>query len=173
MLNAVGNGNTNKDLLAYGNCVLTSQEHDASTLAAGGIMPMSATRWIAMKNGASVSKINTGVNLGSPVTGKNAVDTVDGVSVPNLDYYKSGFGRDTYIMVEKARVTLNDAKYDAKLVALLSYSDTTSLVYQGSALLGDITTLPTPLASTSQAVKQKFGFLPASTQATSTVVKKS
>jgi len=157
-------GNSNATV-TYGICVTTSQEHDASTLPAGGITPMSASRWVAMYNGASLNKMGTAA-LGSPVTGTNAVDIVSGVAVPNLAFYQSGWGRDTYIMVEKARVGS-----EARLAALLNYSDTTSLVYQGSTLLGALSALPTPLASTSQAVKQKFGFLPASTQTPFTVVK--
>jgi hypothetical protein len=61
-----------------------------------------------------------------------------------------------------------DDRYNAVLAALFSYSDETSLTYQGGtsfsyASMTDAN-YPAPAASTAAAVKLKFGFLPASVQ---------
>jgi hypothetical protein len=135
-------------------CVKTGQEHDASTLATNSIMPMSASRWIAMSNGASFKKQSAVANIagvattaGTPVA---AVDGSAGALVPNATYYAdSTWGRDTYVVVEYARVNAADAAYDADLANVVSTSNTKSLTYNGSS------TLP----STTLAVKKKFGFL--------------
>ena len=96
-------------LVANGGCIKTGQEHDASGLLAGELMPMSASRWIAMKNGYSYDKSvssHTTVTLGSLVSGTPSVNTVSGQLVPNVAYYKnSTWGRDTYLFVDKTRVT--------------------------------------------------------------------
>ena len=147
-------------------CVRVGQEHDASTLGATQLMPMSASRWIAMKNGVSYNRAGTAA-LGSAVSGTAAVDVNGGVYTPNLTYYKDNtWGRDTYVFVDQRRIDPTNARYDAVLAALFSYTDATSLTYQGGAsnVLGNLTALPSFPAYTSAAVKLKYGFLPASVQ---------
>ena len=236
-----------------GSCIVVGQEHDASTLTATQIMPMSASRWIAMKNGLSFDKSgldSANIRLGSLVTtaateatlavqsaaAVASVSVTSGVYKPVVAYYKDGtWGRDTYLFVDKRRVssfnptlaaaavsgattvsvssatglyvglkvtgtgvaasttvsaisgttvTLSaaltadkasgsaikfaDDRYNAVLAALFSYSDETSLTYQGGtsfsyASMTDAN-YPAPAASTAAAVKLKFGFLPASVQ---------
>lgn len=144
-------------------CVKVGQEHDASNLLAGELMPMSASRWIAMKNGASYNKSGS-ASLGSIVSGQSPTSGSSPV-LPNVNYYKdSTAGRDTYLFVDKNRVdpTKVGAGYDPVLAALFSYTDETSLTYQGDTVLGSLTSLPSYGAYTSAAVKLKFGFLPAS-----------
>lgn len=156
-------------------CVVVGQEHDASTLGANQLMPMSASRWIAMKNGLSYSRIAAGVQLGSLVAGTASV-SVDGNGVykPVVAYYKDGtWGRDTYLFVDARRVTVGAAQYDATLAALFNYTDATSLTYQGGAsfnyaAMDDATNYPSFPAYTAAAVKLKYGFLPASVQDTQT-----
>jgi hypothetical protein len=154
-----GNGSTGSGSYS---CIKVGQEHDASKLAAKEIMPMSASRWIAMKNNVSYNKSGT-AQLGSLVSGSSSVLNTNGVYTPVVSYYKdSTWGRDTYLFVDKRRVDSTNAKYDAVLKALFDYTDETSLTYQGNTVYGDMTAVPTFGAYTSAAVKLKFGFLPAS-----------
>jgi hypothetical protein len=141
-------------------CVRTGQEHDASTLATNSIMPMSASRWIAMSNGASFKKqsavaaiAGVATTAGTPVA---AVDGSAGSLEPNAAFYaNSTWGRDTYVVVEYARVNSADAAYDADLANVVSPTNTKSLTYNGASAL----------ASTTLAVKKKFGFLAPSVSA--------
>ncbi|NQX36544.1 hypothetical protein [Herbiconiux sp. VKM Ac-2851] len=128
-------------------------ENDATVLGANQIIPFSAGSWVAQANGVTgVSTIGTtGVQLGSlngiaPFTGTGSA------LVPNADFYSSSFGRDTYLVVERARITSGDPKFDAGLTNLVDRTKSGSLTNFGA------------LASTPGAVKKKFGFLtPAST----------
>jgi hypothetical protein len=132
------------------------QEHDASTLGTFKVMPMAATRWIAMNTGASYPKINkNGANyviaMGSidgvaPVTGSGAD------MVPNQAYYDGSYGRDTYIVAEYARVTSGQNGFDQNLADLVDPTQSTSL-----------TNTQTSSASKAGSVKKKFGFLAPST----------
>lgn len=141
-------------------CVRTGQEHDASTLATNSIMPMSASRWIAMSNGASFKKqsaiasiAGVATTAGTPVA---AVDGTAGALEPNASYYaNSTWGRDTYIVVEYARVNSADAAYDANLANVVDPTNTKSLTYNGASVM----------ANTTLAVKKKFGFLAPSVSA--------
>lgn len=150
-------------------CIKVGQEHDASTLGAGEVMPMSASRWIAMQNGLSYRKIGAGVQLGSLVSGTASVSVTGGVYKPVVSYYKdTTWGRDTYLFVDMNRVDNTKPAYDATLAALFNYNDSTSLTYQGGtsfsyANMSDAN-YPSFPAYTSAAVKLKFGFLPASVQ---------
>ncbi|MGO7983689.1 hypothetical protein ACC691_38250, partial [Rhizobium johnstonii] len=94
----------------------------------------------------------SGVSLGSPTGAAPFTGTAPAL-VPNSAYYSNGtFGRDTYLVVERARVTSTDPSYDPALAALV---DSTS-----GASLTNFGTLP----SQPGAVKKKFGFLaPSST----------
>lgn len=129
----------------------TTAENDASVLGAtdGAIIPFSAASWIAQANGAAPSTIpgSGTVKLGS--AGGVAPFTGSGTNlVPNGDFYSSAtWGRDTYLVVEFARIDPTNAKYDAGLAALVDPTSATSLTNFGS----------TP--TTAGAVKTKFGFL--------------
>jgi hypothetical protein len=132
----------------------TSQEHDASNLPADGVAPMSASRWIAMKNGASFNRAGAAV-IGSVYTattlGKSPV-VLDGTKlVPNTTYYADAtFGRDVFLFVERARIESGNAKYDANLFALLDPTDNklSNTEVTGASKVGK--------------VKALFGFLPPS-----------
>ena len=151
-------------------CVKVGQEHDASGLLADELMPMSASRWIAMKNGVSYNKSGT-ATLGSLVSGVSSVTTSGSSLLPNVTYYKdSTWGRDTYVFVDRRRVDPTNANYDAVLTALFDYTNETSLTYQGSTsqagatAYGNMSSVPSFGAYTAAAVKLKFGFLPASVE---------
>jgi hypothetical protein len=149
-------------------CVKVGQEHDASTLATNSIMPMSASRWIAMSNGASFKKqsavatiAGVATTAGTPVA---AVDGTAGALEPNASYYaNSTWGRDTYVVVEYARVNAADAAYDANLANVVDPTNTKSLTYNGASVM----------ANTTLAVKKKFGFLAPSQSAVNIRVAKS
>jgi hypothetical protein len=69
--------------------------------------------------------------------------------LPNPTYYAdTTFGRDTYLVVEYARVDSTNAKYDANLAAIMDASINTSLTN---------TSTLTPARAGS--VKRKYGFL--------------
>ena len=128
------------------------QEHDASTLGINKIMPMSASRWIAMHTGGSFAKYKATTVMGT-IEGIAAVSGTGAAMVPNATFYNTttggvNFGRDTYIVVEYARVTSGNAKYDANLADLLDPAKSTSL-----------TNTSTSSASKAGSVKAKFGFL--------------
>ena len=127
-------------------------ENDASVLAGGDIIPFSVASWVAQANGVTGvnSTTTTGVHLGSPIAGNAPYTGTAPSLVPNATYYAStSFGRDTYLVVENARVVAG-AKFDAGLAKLVDGS-TASLNNFGA------------LANTPGAVKKKFGFLAPST----------
>ncbi|ASD22684.1 hypothetical protein B7495_11845 [Cryobacterium sp. LW097] len=134
--------------VAEGGCVVEGQEHDATTLTAESVMPMAVSRWIAMNTGASYDKRGSGT-LGSLVSGVAPVTGTGTAMVPNASYYSNGtWGRDTYLVVEFARVDPTNAKYDAKLAGLVDPTKVTSLTNTASVL-----------ANQPGAVKKKFGML--------------
>jgi ABC-type phosphate transport system substrate-binding protein len=127
-------------------------ENDASVLGAGEIIPFSVASWVAQANGVTGTNSTTvaGVQIGSPIAGTTPFTGTAPALVPNAGYYAStSFGRDTYLVVENARVVAG-AKFDAALAKLIDGS-TASLNNFGS------------LASSPGAVKKKFGFLAPST----------
>ena len=92
------------------------------------------------------------VSFGSAVSGQAAFTGTAPNLVPNSSYYSDAtFGRDTYLVVEYARITPSDAKYDASLANLVNPGVNNSLTSFGS------------LSSSVGAVKKKFGFLAPST----------
>jgi len=111
--------------------VLVGQEHDATSLPATGVMPMSASRWIAMKNGASFDKSGSAVigvvaasSYVASSTGRTAMDSTAEGFVPNATYYAdTTWGRDVFLFVERARIESGNAKYDANLAALMNPSN--------------------------------------------------
>ncbi|MFV9426620.1 MULTISPECIES: hypothetical protein [Microbacterium] len=150
-LGAIGNP-------TLGSCVTdangTTPENDASVLGTNDLIPFSAASWIAQANGATGVNTTTtsGVKFGSPVNQEPAFTGTAPNLVPNIDFYKDAtFGRDTYLVVEYARIVPSDDKYDAGLANLVNPSVTNSLTSFGS--------LPTSVG----AVKKKFGFLAPST----------
>lgn len=130
---------------------------DASFAPAAGtiqIVPFSAASWIAQSNGV------TGVNT---ITGSGALlGAIDGnaaysgtgssLAANSAAYASTTYGRDTYVVVENARITTGDPKFDQGLADLVDRTKAKSLTNFGT------------LSGTSGAVKTKFGFLaPSST----------
>jgi hypothetical protein len=133
-----------------GGCVVEGQEHDGTSMTvAHSIMPMSVSRWVAMSTGATQSKIGSAVIAGVADVGSSPVTGTGASTAPNPTYYAdSTWGRDTYLVVEYARVESTNAKYDANLAAILDPSISTSLTNTSSFL-----------PSRAGAVKKKYGFL--------------
>jgi hypothetical protein len=155
------------DSIALGNSY--GQEHDASTLGINQIMPMSASRWIAMHNGGSYAKFKSTTVMGSienvsPVTGSFTPAVVDPTSklvttpavstlTPNATFYNNltngkNFGRDTYINASYDRITSGNGKYNKYLADLVDPALSTSL-----------TNYDTSSPDTAGSVKLKYGFL--------------
>ncbi|MCS5723525.1 hypothetical protein N1028_11125 [Herbiconiux sp. CPCC 203407] len=132
----------------------TRPENDASILQADEIIPFSVASWTAQANGATPSNTIAGTNvkLGAP-TGVAPVSVSGTVTTPNAAFYADAkFGRNTFLVVEYARIDANSANFDANLTRLLDPATTTGLTNMGT------------FGSTSGAVKRKFGFLePSST----------
>ncbi|GAB2815651.1 hypothetical protein GCM10027022_02120 [Alpinimonas psychrophila] len=148
-LSKLGLTETTLKTVSEGGCVTEGQEHDASALGINQIMPMSASRWVAMNTGASFAKMKSTTVLGSLVTGQSPV-TGTGISmVPNATYYAdTKWGRDTVLVVEFARIDSTNAKYDANLAALLNPASSQSLAnltFTGATKAGTL--------------KGKFGFV--------------
>lgn len=150
-LGAIGNP-------TLGSCVSdatgTTPENDASVLGANELIPFSVANWVSQANGATGINTTTasGVSFGSAVSGQAAFTGTAPNLVPNASYYSDAtFGRDTYLVVEYARITPSDAKYDASLANLVNPGVNNSLTSFGS------------LSSSVGAVKKKFGFLAPST----------
>ena len=90
-----------------------------------------------------------GVTTGAPLTGIPPVTGSGTATVPNAAFYaNTTFGRDTYLVVERARITPGDGKYDAGLAALVNPASATSL-----------TNFTAGLSGSPRRVKEKFGFL--------------
>jgi hypothetical protein len=150
-------------------CIGVGQEHDATATAFTGatnsIMPMSASRWIAMKNLASFNRAGNAVlgavstnttyvtaskTVVSPVVTEAAPSTL---LAPNNAYYAdTTWGRDVYLFVERARIEAG-AKYDANLAALLDPT------------LNTLSNAQTNGASKVGKVKLAYGFLAPSSSA--------
>ncbi len=128
-------------------------ENDASQLTVpGSIIPFATSNWIAQANGYQVTTITGGQLLGT-IDGNAAANGSAPNLVPNPAFYSTSYGRDTFLVVEYARINPADPKYDAVLAGLVDSTVTTSLT--------NFTANPTP--SQPGAVKKKFGFLAPST----------
>ena len=147
------------------------QEHDATAAAFTGdaVMPMSASRWIAMQNGASFDKSGTAVigsvytsTVGTGTFGASPVLGTAPALTPNPAYYGDlNWGRNVYLFVERARIDnaftaggaiVAGSKYDANLAALLDPT------------VNKLSNTETTGASKVGKVKLLFGFLaPSST----------
>jgi len=138
----------------------TTPENDGSVLAANEIIPFSTACWVAQKNGAAPSTFTgtTGVGLGSPtgVAPYTPYPTPGSADVAPLTssttyFANTTWGRDTYLVVEYARINPADPKYDATLANLVNPTKAGSLASWSVS--------PTQPG----AVKAKFGFQQAST----------
>lgn len=137
--------------------VKVGQEHDTRALQNGDPMPansvtaMSAAQWVAQNTGAGTDRRGAGFKIGSPIAGVPAVTGTGAAMVANKPFYdNSTWGRDTFVVVERARVIPGDAKYDAKLANLVS-SSAGKLADHGAG------------ANRAGGVKSKYGFLAPST----------
>ncbi|RFA10329.1 hypothetical protein B7R54_14755 [Subtercola boreus] len=137
-----------------GACVVQrgDAENDGTVLVnTGELIPFSVASWVAQSNGAAQDRTGT-ARLGSAEGTTVPFTGADGSYVPNPTYYAdTTFGRDTYVVVEAARVNPSSPKYDPALAALVDPTKSKSLTNFGSG------------PSTSGAVKTKFGFLAPST----------
>jgi ABC-type phosphate transport system substrate-binding protein len=127
-------------------------ENDGTALSvAGEIAPFSVASFVAQSNNAAQNRIGT-AQLGSP-TGTAPYTGTGTALVPNAAYYSnSTFGRDTYMVVEYARIDSTNAKFEQSLADLVNPAKAKSLTNFGAG------------STTSGAVKSKFGFLaPSST----------
>lgn len=144
----------NGALGADSSCVKVGQEHDSSTLLENEIMPMSAAQWITQNNFPALSRLGTDVKLGSPVAGASPVAGTAPNLTPVQSYYDDDtWGRDTFLLVPNDAITAGTSSYNAALA---------NLVGTGPSKLGHIGTTPANFgasASSTSAVKKKFGFL--------------
>ena len=151
-LTAIGATENSMSTIAEGGCVVEGQEHDGTSMTvANSIMPMSVARWVAMTTGATQAKFGSAVLAGVSDVGAVPVTGTGASMVPNSVYYADAtFGRDTYLVVEYARVdsTQGNAKYDVNLATILNPNLDDSLTNNG------------PLPFQAGAVKKKYGFLP-------------
>lgn len=141
-LGAIGVSTPGAAVQSADNTTAGPAENDATVLGSNQIIPFSVANWVAQSNNVAVNTIgSTGVLLGSPLG--VAPFTGSGTSlVANGAYYSdTTFGRDTYLVVEYARITSGSPTYDAGLASLV-----TQLVSYGA------------LPSTPGAVKSRFGF---------------
>lgn len=146
-LSMIGTDEAGLKTTSESGCVVESQEHDATKLTADSIMPMSVSRWVSMNTGASYDKRGAGI-LSTPLAAFPVTGTGTSM-IPNPAYYADAtFGRNTYLVVEYARVSAG-AKLDADLRALLDPTLDQSLSNSDVSVAG-----------TAGSVKKKFGFLP-------------
>jgi hypothetical protein len=122
--------NSSLELKTNGGCIEVGQEHDGTSLtAANKIMPMSASRWVAMNTGMYKDLRGSAVIAGVADVGAPAVTGTGVNMVPNQAYYDdTTWGRETWLVVEYARIdSTNTLKYDAKLAAILDKDISDSL----------------------------------------------
>ena len=133
----------------------STAENDGTVLQAGEIIPFSVASWVAQANGVTGVNTTAAASFGSAEGATVPFTTVSGKLVPNATYYNdSTFGRDTYLIVERARITSGNAKYDAALAALVKPGT--------SGVLQSLAGFNTLSGSQPGQVKQLFGFLPPS-----------
>lgn len=143
-LSAIGNPTLGSCI----NATETTPENDGTVISiAGEIIPFSVASWVAQENNAAPNRTGSAL-LGSTQGATAPFSGTAPALVPNALYYASSFGRDTYVVVEAARVDPSNPKYDANLALLVDRTKTKSLTNFGSS------------PSSSGAVKMKFGFLP-------------
>lgn len=131
------------------------QENTGGQISDYQIIPFSAASWIAQSNGAAPNTIGAfpTLKLGA-VNGQLAYSgTGSNLSPVAAAYSDTTFGRDTYLVVEYARVNSADPKYDPALATLVDPS-------KGA---NSLVSFVTALAGQPGAVKAKFGFMAPST----------
>lgn len=130
----------------------TIPENDGTVLTPAAdqvqIIPLSVANYIGQVNGAA--RINTMAGASVGTIGGVAATTGTAPNVaPNAAYFNSAtWGRTVFIVVPTARITPGNAIYDQGLFDLTNPNSAASLTYWGAS----------GLASTSKAVKSKFGF---------------
>lgn len=146
---------------ANDNTVNGPQENTGGQISDYQLIPFSSASWVAQSNNAAPNTIAAFPNL--KLGAVNGIPSFTGSGtnlVPNGPAYDSTvFGRDTYLVVEYARVSQGDPKYDAKLATLINSAG-------GLNSLVSFPTTPTIPPNQPGAVKAKFGFRPPSTTAT-------
>jgi ABC-type phosphate transport system substrate-binding protein len=145
LVNCVTNNGANPGFAAV-------NENDGTALTAvGQIAPFSIASYVAQSNVAAPNRIGSAA-LGSPI-GTAPYTGTGSALVPNSAYYSnSTWGRDTYMVVEFARIDSTNPKFEQPLADLINPAKAKSLTNFSAG--------PT----TSGAVKSKFGFLaPSST----------
>lgn len=125
----------------------TVNENDGTALSVvGEIAPFSVASFVAQSNNAAQNRVGA-AQIGSP-TGVAPFTGSGTALVPNATYYSdTTFGRDTYVVVEFARIDSTNAKFDQGLLDLVNPAKAKSLANFGTG------------PSTAGAVKSKFGFL--------------
>ena len=160
---------TTSNIVKAATAVKLAQEHDATGLIGDEVTPMSVSRWIAMKNKVSFDRSASAV-LGAITTAdagtatKPALPTTGTAPAltPNTSYYADQtWGRDTYLFVERARITKPAAgqpkgKYDENLHALVDPD-----VQADGFVLNNLVNRETDANSKVGKVKLMFGLLPA------------
>jgi hypothetical protein len=163
-MSKIGMNTTQRNASIAAGAIAYGQEHDASNLAANEFTPMSVSRWIAMKNLASFNRSGTAL-LGSITTSMVATPVVPAFPVagtaPSLTPVKAYYddpiwGRDTYLFVERARVTPGNARYDANLHSLVDPD-----IQADGFVLNNLVNRETVGSSKAGRVKLLFGLLPA------------
>ena len=139
------------------NATTGPQENTGGQINDYQIIPFSAASWIAQSNNAAPNTIAADTDLKLGAVNGNVAYTGTGsnlVAAPAA-YSDTTFGRDTYLVVEYARVNSADPKYDPQLATLVdSTKGNNSLVSFATALPGQ-----------PGSAKAKFGFLAPSTTA--------
>ncbi|MBK4348610.1 hypothetical protein [Lacisediminihabitans changchengi] len=145
LVNCVTNNGANPTFAAI-------NENDGTALTAvGQIAPFSVASFIAQSNGAAQNRTGAAA-LGSPIGTAPFTGTGTALAANSTYYANSVWGRDTYMVVEYARIDSANAKFEQGLADLVNPTKAKSLSNFGTG--------PT----TSGAVKAKFGFLaPSST----------
>ena len=140
LVNCVTNNGANPTFAAV-------NENDGTALtAAGQIAPFSVASFIAQTNKAAQDRTGTAA-LGSPTGTAPFTGTGTALSANSAYYSSSVWGRDTYMVVEFARIDSANAKFEQGLADLVNPAKAKSLTNFGAG--------PT----TTGAVKAKFGFL--------------
>jgi len=147
---------------SWASCVQVGQEHDGNSLKVrNAIMPMSASRWVAMNNGLTIKKIGSAILAGSSLVSKAgvpqpAVMMVGSEMVPNPDFYADDtWGRETWLVVDYDRITNRgtvqnpSVGYDPALALALNKTIETSLANIDDTDVGS-----------AGYWKKKFGILP-------------
>lgn len=133
------------------------QENTGGQISDYQIIPFSAASWIAQSNGAAPNTIASDANLHLGAINGNLAYSVNGdgsLSPVAAAYNDTTFGRDTYLVVEYARVNPASPTYDPALATLVDSTKGVNSLVSFNAL-----------ATQPGAVKAKFGFRPPSTTA--------